>query len=284
MQQTNISNIKDTEWKNKIFQTDCIEGMRRFIPDKAIDLIVTSPPYNIGVKYNTHNDNMPFSDYLDWMDELAKECFRVLKDNGSFFFNIGDKPSDELRSLKVAERISKTFRLQNTFHWVKSIAIPEQNINIGHYKPVNSKRYVNNCQEFIFHFTKNNDVEIDKLSIGVPYQDKSNIGRWNNAKEDNRDRGNVWFIPYETVIDEKIHPAAYPIKLPEMCIKIHGLKKGNLVILDPFLGSGSTVIAAKNLGCDYVGFEIDKEYCKIAEDMLKENSLEPWLKIKAKKI
>ena len=254
---------------NKIYQMDCIEGMKKLIPDKSIDVIVTSPPYNIGMKYNMHNDNMPFDEYLDWLEEVAKECFRVLKDNGSFFFNIGDKPSDEFRSFKVVERLGKIWHLQNTIHWVKSIAVPEENVNIGHYKPVNSKKFLNNIQEFIFHFTKNNDVEIDKLSIGVPYQDKTNISRWNSVKADIRDRGNVWFIPYETVNGQKDHPATFPVKLPEMCIKLHGLNN-NLIVLDPFMGSGSTAFACKRLGCNYIGFEIDEKYIQIAKNMLSE--------------
>ena len=265
--------MEKESWKNKIFCMDCIKGMKENIPTKSVDVIVTSPPYNIGVKYNSHQDNMPFNEYLDWMEEVAKECFRVLKDDGSFFFNIGDKPSDELKTLKVAERINKIFRLQNTIHWVKSIAVPEENVNIGHYKPVNSKRFLNNLHEFIFHFTKKNETKLDKLGIGVPYQDKSNIGRWNSVKEDKRDRGNIWFIPYKTVKEQKMHPAMFPIKLPEMCIKLHGLKKNKLVILDPFLGSGSTAIASKILSCDYVGFEMDEEYCKIAKKLLNENNL-----------
>lgn len=258
---------KIEEFKNKIICGNCIFLMKE-MPDECVDVIVTSPPYNIGVRYNTHKDDMPFDKYLDWIEDVAKGCFRVLKKDGSFFFNIGDRPSDELRSLKVAERISKIFKLQNTIHWVKSIAVPEENVNIGHYKPVNSKRFLNNCHEFIFHFTKVGKVELDKLSVGVPYQDKSNIGRWNHAKEDNRDRGDMWFIPYETVKSEKMHPAMFPIKLPEMCIKLHGLKKEKIIVLDPFLGSGSTSIASKRLGCYYIGFEIDKEYCEIAKKLL----------------
>jgi len=255
------------KFKNKIICGDCIEMMEK-MPKGCVDVIITSPPYNIGVKYNSHKDNMPFEEYLDWMEDFAKKCFNILKKDGSFFFNIGDKPSDELRSLKVAERINKIFKLQNTFHWVKSLAVPEKEIAIGHYKPVNSKRFVNNCHEFIFHFTKTGNVEIDKLSIGVPYQDKSNIKRWGGAKEDNRDRGDMWFIPYETVTSGKMHPAMFPIKLPEMCIKLHGLKKGKLMVLDPFSGSGSTAIASKRLDCNYIGFEKDNEYCEISKKLL----------------
>ncbi len=270
--------------KDTVYCLDCNEGIRQLIPDKVVDVIVTSPPYNIGVKYNSHEDNMPFEDYLNWMEEIAKECFRVLKDNGSFFFNMGDKPSDELRSLKVADRLNKIFRLQNTIHWVKSVAVPEENVSIGHYKPVNSNRYLNNCHEYIFHFTKFGDVELEKLSIGVPYQDKSNIGRWDKAKEDIRDRGNNWFIPYETVQSKKVHPAMFPVKLPEMCIKLHGLKKGKLLVLDPFAGSGSTALAAIKLNCNYICFEKDPEYCRIANKLINQNTIQVENKKKVKSL
>ena len=202
-------------WLNKIFQMDCIKGMNEILPAKSIDVIVTSPPYNINIDYNSYDDNRPFNEYLDWLDIVAQGCSRVLKNDGSFFFNIGDRPSDELRSLTIAQKIAQHFRLQNTIHWVKSIAIPEKDINIGHYKPVNSQRYLNNSHEYIFHFTKQGDVEVDKLAVGVPYADKSNIGRWKKAREDLRGRGNQWFIPYETVQEKKKHPAMFPVQLPD---------------------------------------------------------------------
>lgn len=259
------------DWRNRLFCMDCLKGLNELLPPQSIDVIVTSPPYNIGVNYNKYDDNRPFEEYLAWIAKVAQGCQRVLKEDGSFFFNIGDKPSDELRSLLVAARIKKYFHLQNTIHWVKSIAIPEKKVNIGHYKPVNSKRYLNNSHEYIFHFTKTGNVPLDKLAIGVPYGDKSNIGRWKRATKDLRGRGNQWFIPYETVQEKKVHPAMFPIKLPEMCIKLHGLKKGkSLVVLDPFLGRGSTIIAAKKLGCDFVGFEIDKKYLTLAKKLLRE--------------
>ncbi len=252
---------------NKIYEIDCIKGMMELLEPNSIDIIVTSPPYNIGIDYSTHNDNMEFGDYLIWMNKFGKACRRVLKENGSLFFNIGDKASDELKAFEVAKQISGYLKLQNTVHWVKSIAIPEENVNIGHFKPVNSNRYLNNCHEYIFHFTKNKNAELDKLAIGVKYADKSNIGRWKSATKDLRDRGNIWYIPYETVQSEKEHPAAFPVKLPEMCIKLHKYNE-NTVVLDPFLGSGTTCVAASKLGCKYIGLEIDKSYIKIAKEKL----------------
>ncbi|MHC4481566.1 MAG: DNA-methyltransferase [Planctomycetota bacterium] len=252
-----------------IFCEDCVEGMRTRLPEASVDVIVTSPPYNIGVRYDAHDDDLPFEDYLDWMERVAGECRRVLKEDGSFFLNIGDRPSDELRSLRVAERARRHFRLQNTIHWIKSIAAPEEDVNMGHYKPVNSPRYLNGCHEFIFHFSRTGSVPLDKLAVGVPYQDKSNIGRWKAATRDLRDRGNTWFIPYATVTGAKPHPAAFPDQLPEMCIRLHGVPEGGgLVVLDPFMGTGTTALAARRLGCRYVGFEISREYAAVAEQRL----------------
>ena len=264
-------------YTDTVYCEDCVRGMGRRLPDGCVDVIVTSPPYNIGVPYNTHDDNLPFDRYLDWMEEVAVECRRVLREDGSFFFNIGDRPSDKLRSLKVAERIGRHFHLQNTIHWIKSIAAPEEGVNMGHYKPVNSPRYLNNCHEYIFHFTKSGAVKVDKLSIGVPYQDKSNIGRWKAAKQDCRDRGNTWYIPYETVTGAKPHPAAFPDKLPEMCIRLHGLRADPpLLVLDPFMGTGTTAVAAQRLGCHYVGFEKDPAYARIARKQLQPSPRGLW--------
>jgi site-specific DNA-methyltransferase (adenine-specific) len=259
------------DWQDRIFTEKCVEGMRAHLPDASVDVVVTSPPYNIGIAYRSHADDLPFGEYLDWMGEVAAEARRVLRDDGSFFFNIGDRPSDETRSFEVAMRVRQAgFRIQNTIHWVKSIAAPEEGVNMGHYKPVNSSRYLNNCQEYIFHFTKTADVPLDKLAIGVPYRDKSNIGRWKAAAQDCRDRGNTWYIPYETVTGAKPHPAAFPDRLPEMCILLHGLRQDPpLVVLDPFMGTGATAVAAVRLGCTYVGFEIDEGYAALAEERIR---------------
>jgi site-specific DNA-methyltransferase (adenine-specific) len=102
-----------------------------------------------------------------------------------------------------------------------------------------------------FHLTKTGTVSLDKVATGVPYKDKTNIARWKTGA-DTHDRGNVWFIPYPTVKSAKPHPAAFPFDLPLMCIKDHGYTK-NTVVLDPFMGSGTTALAAQRLGCAYIG-------------------------------
>ncbi|ACV24714.1 DNA-methyltransferase [Methanocaldococcus fervens] len=268
---------------NKIYCMDCLEGMKQ-LKDKSVDVVVTSPPYNIGIKYNKYSDNLGRDDYLNWIEEVVREIKRVLKDDGSFFINIGYTAKDPWIAFDVANVIRKHFKLQNTIHWIKSIAIQKEDVGnypniigdiaVGHYKPINSDRFLSIMHEYIFHFTKNGNVKLDKLAIGVPYQDKSNIKRF-NRKGDLRDRGNTWFIPYETIQSkekERPHPATFPSKLPEMCIKLHGIKKTNLV-LDPFMGIGSTAIACIRLGVNYIGFEIDEYYCRVAEERIKKELL-----------
>ena len=238
---------------------------------KCVDVIVTSPPYNLGTGYETYKDVRPRVEYLDWIETVAIEGKRVLKDNGSFFLNVGGSLKDPWIQIDVANRFRKHFVLQNTIHWIKSIAVErgEETIAVGHYKPINSPRYHHDCHEYIWHFTKSGDVELNKIDIGVPYQDKSNIARWKGTGgHDKRDRGNTWFIPYETVSTAKLHPSAFPEKLPEMCIRDHGLEKTKLV-LDPFVGIGNTAVVCKSLGIDFVGFEIDPLYVAIANEQMR---------------
>lgn len=263
---------------NTIHTMDCIEGMQR-LPAGSVDIIVTSPPYNIGKEYRSYNDRQPREEYLDWLEEVAAGAARVLADDGSFFLNIGGKPRDPWIPFDAVQRFRPYFELQNVIHWVKAIAIGKEDVGgyenilgdiaVGHYQPVNSSRYLSQCHEHIFHFTKKGSVALDKLGVGVPYQDKSNIGRWKAAERDLRDRGNTWFIPYRTIRSSRPHPTSFPEKLPEMCIRLHGCRPGMLV-LDPFMGIGSTALAALALGADYIGFEIDPDYREIAEARIAE--------------
>ena len=181
------------------------------------------------------------------------------------------------------------YQLQNAIHWIKSISFEKADVgkmntikdySIGHFKPIVSERYLTDLHEYIFHLTKGGNVKLDKKAIGVPYQDKTNIGRWKSARQDKRDRGNVWFIPYSTIQESRPHPAVFPEKLPNLCIKLHGLRKG-MIVYDPFMGIGTTALACIQLGVNYIGTEIDSQYVKVAqEDIQKRNkeiAIDPWL-------
>lgn len=248
-----------------ILTGDCLNRLSE-ITDGSINVVVTSPPYNIGINYRSYHDKKPRDVYLSWLSLVGRELKRVLADDGSFFLNVGGTGSDPWVVMDVANAFRDTFELQNNITWVKSVAIGDD--TVGHFKPITSKRFLNNNHESIFHFTKTGVIEIDRIAVGVPFKDKSNIARWGHAR-DRRCAGNVWFIPYETVKSraEKFdHPAGFPVDLPKRCIQLHGAKSP--VVLDPFLGAGTTLVAAQSLGCQGIGIEIDSEYVAAATKRL----------------
>jgi site-specific DNA-methyltransferase (adenine-specific) len=152
--------------------------------------------------------------------------------------------------------------------------------SVGHFKPIVSDRFLSDLQEYVFHFTKTGNVKLKKRKIGVPYEDKSNIKRWKSGNGDLRDRGNVWFIPYPTIQKGRPHPAVFPVKLPYLCIKLHGVKP-DMLVYDPFMGIGATALACLKLQVNYIGTEIDREYIKVAEDNIKKKNsdLDNWVEI-----
>lgn len=250
-------------------QGDCVEKMDQ-IPYRSTDIVVTSPPYNIGTKYGKFNDTQPRREYLEWTYLWLCGVKRLLAIQGSFFLNIGSSPSNPWLPHEIVGVARDLFQLQNTFHWIKAITVhtpkhPE--ISAGHFKPINSKRYVTDCHEYIFHLTHNGDVPLDRLALGVGYADKSNVKRWaHTGGKDKRCRGNVWYLPYETISSrekDRPHPATFPSSLPEMCIKLHGSIVGGVSVLDPFLGIGNSLVAALKLKVgQFYGFELDPTYMK----------------------
>lgn len=256
----------------RIYCGDCVEGMQEHVETGAIDVVVTSPPYNLGIKYNKYEDHVADAEYLDWCDSWVYQIGRCLKPDGSFFLNVGSPSANSpFFAFDVARRVGKALSLQNTIHWIKSISLPLPDgewLSRGHFKPINSPRYINDCQEYIFHFTKSGTTKLDKKGVGVPYQDKSNIRRWGHTNgEDKRCRGNTWFIPYKTINRRDLdrpHPATFPAELAEKCIRLHG--KARCAVLDPFLGIGNAAIGAcdTKMVREFIGFDIDDYYLRVA--------------------
>ncbi|MBN1356896.1 site-specific DNA-methyltransferase [bacterium] len=262
----------------RLFREDCIAGMNTRLDPGSVDVVVTSPPYNLGIRYGRYDDTTPRDQYLRWMNDWAQAVKRILSEQGSIFLNMGSKPSDPWVPFEVAAVMRNHFTLQNVIHWIKSIYIKQSSygspleINVGHYKPINSPRYVNDMHEYIFHLTRTGTVKLDRTAIGVPYKDQTNISRWHDASGGVRCRGNVWYIPYETIQDhskDRPHPAAYPPELAGMCIRLHGMDRVNLV-LDPFSGLGNTALACMELGVDFIGFEIDETYFEESRNRIRQ--------------
>jgi site-specific DNA-methyltransferase (adenine-specific) len=263
------------ESKCRFYLADCLDVFAQ-LPPHSVDVIVTSPPYNLGIRYNRYQDSLSQAEYLEWTDRWVAAAARALRPDGSLFLNVGAKPSDPWTALDVAQAVRPHLRLQNIIHWVKSIAIDRnsagsgagltRDLAVGHYKPINSDRFLNDCHEFVFHFTPNGATSLDRLALGVPYQDQSNTARWRAGAGGVRCRGNTWFIPYETIQRrdrDRPHPATFPSKLPEQCLRLHGLSRVTLA-MDPFTGLGSTAVACARLGVDFVGSDIDETYLEQA--------------------
>lgn len=224
---------------------DCLHGLAQ-LPDNHLDCIITSPPYK---------DKDGYSNNLI-LDFLAL-AYDKLKDNCLMFINFGHLKEDKTRPFTVAINAElNSFKLQETFIWVKN-----------HYKPIQGSRTVNNLTEFIFMFSKGKMPKIDRLAVGIPYKDKSNIGRY--SEKDLKCAGNIWNIPYETIkrSSQKLHTDRFPLGLPLNCLKLAGAEPSWLVC-DPFSGSGTTAIACKKLGLNFIGWELDQKYHQISLDRL----------------
>ena len=133
--------MKTQRTEFRLTAKDCVQGMRQ-LEEGSVDIVVTSPPYNLGIKYSSYKDTKSRKDYLEWSCEWAREVKRVLKDKGSFFLNLGSCPSNPLvpHELLVALKEGGVgFVLQNTFHWIKSITVETRQgdqVSAGHFKPI----------------------------------------------------------------------------------------------------------------------------------------------------
>jgi len=264
-----------------LWAEDALEGLPRRVGPGGADVVVTSPPYNIGVHYRSYRDDRPRAEYLAWVGRVGAAVDSALAPRGSFFLNVAGTPKDPWLPWDVAREVGRRLVLQNVIHWVKSIAIDRaaagraaalaRDLALGHYKPVVSDRYLHGAHEYVFHFSHAGDVPLDRLAVGVPYQDKSNVTRWRGARADRRCRGNTWFLPYPTIrerVRDRPHPASFPPELPEWCVRLHGLERARRVV-DPFVGIGSSAVAAVRLGVDFVGFDVDPEYLRVAAERVR---------------
>jgi site-specific DNA-methyltransferase (adenine-specific) len=267
--------LKIGQGESRFYLADCLDVFKQ-LEAHSVDVIVTSPPYNIGIQYSRYQDALSAAEYLAWTDAWIAAATRVLRPDGSLFLNVGAKPSDPWTALDVVQATRAHLKLQNVIHWIKSIAIDrssagaaaglDRDLAVGHYKPINSDRFLNDCHEFIFHLTPHGATHLDRLALGVPYQDQSNIARWRSASGGVRCRGNTWFIPYETIQQrdrDRPHPATFPTRLPEQCLRLHGLDRIQ-VVMDPFTGLGSTAVACARLGLGFIGSDLDEAYLNAA--------------------
>ena len=238
---------------NRIYQIDVLEGLRQ-LPDKSVDLIITSPPYNKGkrgykkpdghkhwvsiILYNgDHNtDNMPEEEYQQWQVDIINECLRVLKDDGSLFYNHKDRiVVGKGYVINPMEWISKSDAMvRQIIVWDRKRGV---NYNTCRYTPSN---------EYIYWLTKSPKVRFN-LRYGKEGKD-------------------VWILDPDV---NNAHPAPFPISIPDNIIPCVAQGK-RITVLDPFMGSGTVALSAIKNGCDYIGFEKYDIYVEQANKRIKE--------------
>jgi site-specific DNA-methyltransferase (adenine-specific) len=222
-----------------------------FLADESVDLVITSPPYNLDVSYNGYKDAMPYADYLRWVDVWARELLRVAAVGGRACVNV---PLDTNKGGKRAVYADYVRVFTDAgWHYQTTIVWNEQNISRrtawGSWRKP-SAPFVTAPVEMIAVFYKQTWVrpEAGKTwSIDArDYQDWS-LGTWTFQGENPARVG---------------HPAPFPEELPRRLILLYSYRED--VILDPFLGSGTTCRVARRLGRRSIGVEIDPAYCALA--------------------
>jgi modification methylase len=230
---------------NKVYAGDALDVLRK-LDSNSVDVGVTSPPYNKGekhkgwlvknVKYKSSKDNVPEEDYQQNQIDVLNEIYRVTKEGGSFFYNHKLR-WDRGKMIHPFEWVSKTkWTIRQEIIWDRTIAA---NIRGWRFWQI---------EERIFWLYK----PIDDNKIGKELESKHAL------------LSSIWKITPER---ENGHPAPFPLALPARAIyAVLNGKKG--VVLDPYVGSGTTLVAAKLLGCDYIGIDVSEEYVKDAEKRL----------------
>ena len=245
--------VSDTLELNMVHNMDCIEGLKQ-INDNSVDLIVTSPPYNVGIDYDTWNDCMPWDEYLSWCEKWLTECYRVLKPDGRICINhyITFMSPFEERCLfplmdfrQIQEKIGFT---------VHKLAIWEDRTMCN-------------------HTAWGSWMSASAPNIMTPYEGIliSYKNQWGKINKGESTITKEQFIEgvsglWKLGTTKSITKANFPESLPNMCINLLSYKDD--VVLDPFMGSGTTGASAVKNGRNFIGFELSPNYCNLANERI----------------
>lgn len=237
---------------NLIKCIDNVEGMRKYLPDSSVNLVVTSPPYNVGaekynpIKYGNYLDAKPLKDYFLWQKRIFKEVYRVLTPDGRVVINIGAQKNGRIPLnhyfMMIMEQLG--FKVYSQIIWSKGHT--SRNSAFGSWLKPSCPSFVTTF-EYILIFYKESRRLLPEYHKGtVTDLTKDEFVKWARA---------IWEFPGKK---SEIHPAAFPLELPKRCIKM--LSYVGDQVLDPFCGIGTTCTAAWMFNREVVGFDIDKEY------------------------
>lgn len=252
-----------------VIEEDCILGMR-YIESESVDIVICDPPYNIGKDFGNNSDKQPMEDYLNWCDNWISECIRILKPTGTLYIY---GFSEILAFIRV--------RININVRWI-----------IWHYtnKVTPSLNFWQRTHESILCCYKEKPV-FNRDDVREPYTDtflknaagktrKATKGRFSNGEKETtytahengalpRDVIKVSALAGGAGKKERVdHPTQKPLELCEKLIKASMNKEGITTVVIPFAGSGSECVAAKKLGVDFIGFEINSKYIDLINERL----------------
>ena len=297
-------NSEEQPWLDRIFCADARD--MRAVPDRSVQLVVTSPPYNVAKDYTDHNDSMSLEEYLAMLDAVWQECHRVLAPGGRLCINVAN--TDRKPYLSLVSLVDEQLRTSDCAWLHRGHIIWHKGASAGISTAwgsftKSSNPTLRDVHEYITIWSKDqlqldgggltgitgNEFVAWTRSIWRPEEKLKELERkilakladarrrdkedawiaesiarsvWGQAPEESE---TVWTMTTETSVD---HPAPFPEELPRRLMLLY-TEPGN-VVLDPFMGSGSTAVAAVMTGRRYVGYDVSEEYCRLAEQRLRQ--------------
>lgn len=262
---------------NKIINGNCIDEMSN-MPNDSIDLIVTSPPYNVGIDYDTHQDEMSMQDYWVFTEQWLTEAFKVLKDDGRIAVNI---PYE----VNVQDRGGRVLFMSEFWAIMKKVGFNFYGlVDLDENSPHRSKTtawgswmspsspYIYNPKECVILAYKKDRIKKIKgepqwtgVMTDIEQEDGSIKKKMVYQEEDKKEFMSLVYGQWEYFADTKQQTkATFSMDIPMKAIKILTYK--NDIILDPFAGSGTSMVAAEISGRRWIGIELSPNYCKVAQE------------------